>query len=45
MLHVQRWCMALDIGKERGPRDCVVGFPQEYGEAIFEHTLAQLGKV
>ena len=27
------------------PRDCVVGFPQEYGDAILEHTLAQLGKV
>jgi len=27
------------------PRDCVVGFPQEYGDAILEHTLVQLGKV
>ncbi len=27
------------------PRDCVVGFPQEYGDAILEHTLAQLGKI
>jgi nicotinamidase-related amidase len=24
------------------PRDCVVGYPQEYGDAVLEHTLAAL---
>ena len=27
------------------PRDCVVGFPEDYGEAVLDNTLAQLGKL